>query len=513
MSPLGGAKRALASGLLQSGLRAAFSRREARRAVVLVYHRVNDDDDPLLSRPAFPHLPAANGARGTSAPCGSPRGHRDLAARKAPKDGRARRSRSMTGIPTRPPWWPRSSKNWASRPPCSSSPPRRRPARRSGSTAALDGKHARRGRSKPVAGDAAGPPRRGRRASSLQEPPRRLKALPAARSGHGGGARSTRPCEPEGPSRELLGWHDVPRLAAGGVPPRRTHPPPLHGLAPRRPAARGGDRGRPPSDRGPDGQRVRTFAYPNGEAADYDPRAIAALKRLGFVCAVTTRHGRARPGDDPFAMPRARHPGAVPAPLCRPPERLRPRRSPRSDLVTEGAGPRGWAPVMRALVVVLASSSTAMALGFLKNVLSAAYFGTSGEMDAYLVALLLPDMAMQIARTGAFNFIPLFAQERLGSEAGAWRLASQMLVVLARASPPLPALRARPVSPRRSPRGARLRRRPPREPAGAHPGAAAHGRLRWSLAAARGRPPRRAPVRPRRPVRGGLPGESPPPGS
>jgi peptidoglycan/xylan/chitin deacetylase (PgdA/CDA1 family) len=52
------------------------------------------------------------------------------------------------------------------------------------------------------------------------------------------------------------------------------------------------------------GQAVRTFAYPNGESADYDRRAIDALVRLGFSCAVTCRHGRARPEDDPFELPR-----------------------------------------------------------------------------------------------------------------------------------------------------------------------------------------------------------------
>jgi murein biosynthesis integral membrane protein MurJ len=48
-------------------------------------------------------------------------------------------------------------------------------------------------------------------------------------------------------------------------------------------------------------------------------------------------------------------------------------------------------------------------------------------MDAYLVALLLPDVAMQLARTGAFNFIPLFAVERARSEDEAWRAAGKML--------------------------------------------------------------------------------------
>jgi putative peptidoglycan lipid II flippase len=77
--------------------------------------------------------------------------------------------------------------------------------------------------------------------------------------------------------------------------------------------------------------------------------------------------------------------------------------------------------------VVLGSSASSLVLGFFKNVLAAFYYGTSGGMDAYLMALLLPDVAMQLARTGAFNFIPLFAAERQRSEAEAWQAAGKML--------------------------------------------------------------------------------------
>jgi putative peptidoglycan lipid II flippase len=79
------------------------------------------------------------------------------------------------------------------------------------------------------------------------------------------------------------------------------------------------------------------------------------------------------------------------------------------------------------MVVVTASAASAIGAGFLKSVLAAYYFGTSGAMDAYLVALLVPDMAMQLARTGAFNFIPLFAAEQQRSEEEAWRVASKLL--------------------------------------------------------------------------------------
>jgi putative peptidoglycan lipid II flippase len=87
----------------------------------------------------------------------------------------------------------------------------------------------------------------------------------------------------------------------------------------------------------------------------------------------------------------------------------------------------GASGLFPALVVVLGSSATALVLGFIKNIVAAFYYGTSGAMDAYLMALLLPDVAMQFARTGAFNFIPLFAAERQRSEAEAWQAAGKML--------------------------------------------------------------------------------------
>jgi peptidoglycan/xylan/chitin deacetylase (PgdA/CDA1 family) len=52
------------------------------------------------------------------------------------------------------------------------------------------------------------------------------------------------------------------------------------------------------------GRPVTTFAYPNGEPDDYDGRTVAILRRLGLRGAVTCRHGLARPGQDPFQLPR-----------------------------------------------------------------------------------------------------------------------------------------------------------------------------------------------------------------
>lgn len=49
------------------------------------------------------------------------------------------------------------------------------------------------------------------------------------------------------------------------------------------------------------GARPTAFAYPYGS---YDRDTIAAVREAGFQCAVTTRRGRARDGDDPFQLPR-----------------------------------------------------------------------------------------------------------------------------------------------------------------------------------------------------------------
>lgn len=45
------------------------------------------------------------------------------------------------------------------------------------------------------------------------------------------------------------------------------------------------------------------FAYPYG---DYNDSCVQAVKDAGFLCAVTTEYGRAKPGDDPLLLPRVR---------------------------------------------------------------------------------------------------------------------------------------------------------------------------------------------------------------
>lgn len=45
------------------------------------------------------------------------------------------------------------------------------------------------------------------------------------------------------------------------------------------------------------------FAYPFG---DYNERCVGMVEKSGFLCAVTTEYGKAKPGDDPLLLPRVR---------------------------------------------------------------------------------------------------------------------------------------------------------------------------------------------------------------
>ena len=53
------------------------------------------------------------------------------------------------------------------------------------------------------------------------------------------------------------------------------------------------------------GERVGLFAYPNGKPGeDYDERAVALARELGFDAAVTTARGAATHQTDLFQLPR-----------------------------------------------------------------------------------------------------------------------------------------------------------------------------------------------------------------
>ncbi len=53
---------------------------------------------------------------------------------------------------------------------------------------------------------------------------------------------------------------------------------------------------------------VNFFCYPSGR---YDSRVIAGVRAAGYQAATTTQAGWARPGDDPYALPRVRINGAM----------------------------------------------------------------------------------------------------------------------------------------------------------------------------------------------------------
>jgi peptidoglycan/xylan/chitin deacetylase (PgdA/CDA1 family) len=51
-------------------------------------------------------------------------------------------------------------------------------------------------------------------------------------------------------------------------------------------------------------RRVRVFAYPHGEPADYDARAIAAVRAAGYAAATVAHGAPLRPGADRFRLER-----------------------------------------------------------------------------------------------------------------------------------------------------------------------------------------------------------------
>lgn len=109
---------------------------------------------------------------------------------------------------------------------------------------------------------------------------------------------------PEGPELRLLSWDDVRHLQQNNVHlGAHTH---RHYMVSRLDDATLADEiGR--SVRLIEnrvGVEVHSFAYPNGRPEDYDARAIAVMRDLGLRSATTCRHGLARPTDDPFQLPR-----------------------------------------------------------------------------------------------------------------------------------------------------------------------------------------------------------------
>ncbi|HXB57681.1 MAG TPA: polysaccharide deacetylase family protein [Vicinamibacteria bacterium] len=110
--------------------------------------------------------------------------------------------------------------------------------------------------------------------------------------------------QPQGPPLRLLRWPEVRRMTEGGISlAGHTH---RHYMLSRLDEGKQEDEIttclRLIEERA--GRQVTSFAYPNGDPEDYDGRTIAILRRLGLRCAVTCRRGLARPGQDPFQLPR-----------------------------------------------------------------------------------------------------------------------------------------------------------------------------------------------------------------
>jgi peptidoglycan/xylan/chitin deacetylase (PgdA/CDA1 family) len=299
-------KRAVAWGLFHSGaLRLGRSRFEKGRAVLLLYHRVNDEDDPFfpaLSRSVFAAQldyvasryrveplddVAAWLARGAPGP---PRvaltvddGYPDTLEVVLPELSRRGLSATVF-LSTSPPetgeplWIDRT--RWILK--HATAPALRLPA--------LGLPHW------PLDGPAG-------RLDLLKRLLRRLKALPPADIDATVAGLETG-LEPQGPPVRLLRWPEVQRLAAGAFTlGAHTH---RHYMLSRL-DARAMEEEVATSLRLIEqrtGIRATSFAYPNGEPSDYDARAIAVLRRLGLRCAVTSRHALARPGQDPFQLPR-----------------------------------------------------------------------------------------------------------------------------------------------------------------------------------------------------------------
>jgi putative peptidoglycan lipid II flippase len=91
------------------------------------------------------------------------------------------------------------------------------------------------------------------------------------------------------------------------------------------------------------------------------------------------------------------------------------------------------ARVARSTVIVMIATLGSTILGFVREVLNARYFGTTGGMDAYLAAAVVPTILF-----GVFNgalvsgLVPIFSEYfATGAEDEAWRLASTLLIGLA----------------------------------------------------------------------------------
>ncbi|TSK09048.1 MAG: hypothetical protein FPO08_07050 [Geobacter sp.] len=98
---------------------------------------------------------------------------------------------------------------------------------------------------------------------------------------------------------------------------------------------------------------------------------------------------------------------------------------------TKGQQRRGVRRLVHSSAGITLCTLLSTALGFATQVILASYFGTTEQMDAYLVSLTIP--AMVVAVFGGslnYTFIPVFVEKlSSGEESAAWRIVNDMFSI------------------------------------------------------------------------------------
>lgn len=94
------------------------------------------------------------------------------------------------------------------------------------------------------------------------------------------------------------------------------------------------------------------------------------------------------------------------------------------------------AQIARAAAIILSGFLASGALGFLRQGVLAAQFGTGAAIDAFNAAQRIPEVIFTIVAGGALGsaFIPIYAQLRENNDLDGWRLASAVLTLTATAA-------------------------------------------------------------------------------
>jgi putative peptidoglycan lipid II flippase len=89
--------------------------------------------------------------------------------------------------------------------------------------------------------------------------------------------------------------------------------------------------------------------------------------------------------------------------------------------------------IIRAALVVLMGFLASGVLGFIRQGVLAAQFGTTHTLDAFVTAQRIPEIIFVLVAGGALgsSFIPIYAKRREEDEAAAWRLASAVMTLAA----------------------------------------------------------------------------------